>query len=118
MPVQMYKTKRTRAGSRTRRQTARQTAWSVAQARRHLAEVVRAAAREPQRIYRRDELVATVVDPKTFEEFSAWCAAQRGRTIGQAFAELRTICAAEGYTLEAPGRHDRATPFDDDELPL
>lgn len=41
----------------------RKSTWSVATARQHLPRVIAAAAREPQAIYRRNELVAAVVSP-------------------------------------------------------
>ena len=76
--------------------------WTIADARRRFSAVLTSAAREPQMIYRRDRLIATVVAPDRVEQ---------ARTIGDAFAELRAICKDEGYVLERPRRRDRANPF-------
>lgn len=87
--------------------------WNVAQAKQRLSEVLRAAAAEPQRIYNRRKLVATVVDGETFEEFWRWKQQDERRTsIGDEFAELRAICAEEGgWELPVPERRDRPNPF-------
>ena len=74
-------------------------------------------AKEPQAIYNRDRLVAAVVDPGTFAEFEAWRAGQQRGSIAEAFAELRALCAEEGYRLRLPRREDRGTPFDAGDVP-
>jgi prevent-host-death family protein len=56
-------------------------AWKVAEARQRLSEVLRNAAQEPQTIYRRSRPVAVVVAGETFEEFKAWRAERRARTV-------------------------------------
>jgi hypothetical protein len=76
--------------------------WTIADARRRFSAVLTSAAREPQLIYRRDHLVATVVAPDRVDQ---------ARTIADAFAELRAICVDEGYTLARPRRRDRPNPF-------
>jgi hypothetical protein len=93
-----------------RRSTRRRGAprrWTVAEARRRFAELLRSAAKEPQTVYRRDELIAAVVDATSFGEFAAWRAAQRARTLGQELADLRRICIDDDYELELPERTDR-----------
>lgn len=85
--------------------------WTVAQARQRLAEVLKAASREPQPIYRRDELMAVVVDGGTFEEFEAW---RRGRAqpcLAEKMSELRELLGGEELAL--PSRQDRRNPFVD-----
>lgn len=84
--------------------------WRVAEAKQRFSQVVRAAAHEPQQILNRDRLVAAVVDAESLRAFEAWRAGQR-RPIGEAFAELRRICAEEGYTLEAGSRRNRRNPL-------
>lgn len=92
--------------------------WKVAEAKQKLSEVIRAAEEEPQWLYNRDRLVAAVVEPETLQEFLAW-RERAGRTsIGEAFSELRKLCAEERYTLEVPSRRDRANPFADDDVPV
>ncbi|MCP4593197.1 MAG: prevent-host-death protein [bacterium] len=85
--------------------------WKIAQAKQRLSEVIRAAGEEPQRIFNRDRLVAALVDGETFEEFDAWRRRQERRSIGDDFAELRALCAAEDYELPVVEREDRANPF-------
>jgi len=82
--------------------------WTIASVREHLATVIRSAAREPQRIYRRRTLVATVVGPDAAAELEA--SARRPR-LAAAFAELQQICADADYVLEPPTRRDRANPI-------
>ena len=89
--------------------------WKVAEAKQRFSEVVKAARGEPQLIFNRDRLVATVVDPETFQEFLVWQQEGRRRTLGDSFAELRRICAEENYTQEIPPREDRPNVFVDDD---
>jgi hypothetical protein len=85
----------------------------VAEARESFSELLREAAKRPQLIFSRDRPVAAVVNPEIFEEFQSWQESRQGRTIGQAFAELRRLCAEERYTLELPEREDRPNVFAD-----
>ncbi len=86
--------------------------WNVAEAKQKLSEVLRAAADEPQKIYNRRKLVATVVDGETFEEFRRWRQRSQQRSIGEEFAELRRICAEEGgWELPSSDREDRPNAF-------
>jgi hypothetical protein len=85
--------------------------WSVAQARRRFAELIESTAREPQPIYKRDRMVAAMVDAESFLEFLKWKEAQAGRTIGDAMGELRALCEEEGYEFAWPKRQDRKNPF-------
>ncbi len=87
--------------------------WTIAEARQRFSALITAAAHEPQPILRRDRPVAVLVDAETFRAFEAWRAAQHGRSLGAAFAELRTLAEAEGYELALPARTDRPNPFAD-----
>jgi prevent-host-death family protein len=86
-------------------------AWSVAEAKQRLSEVLRNAANEPQTIKNRSRAVAVVVSADAFEEFEAWRTARNSRTVGAAFAELRSIAGEAGYTLPLPPRRDRRDGF-------
>jgi len=85
--------------------------WNVAEAKQRLSELLRAAAREPQAILSRSRPVAVVVDAEAFEEFKAWQAARRARTLAEAFEELRSIAAPAGYVLPLPRRRNRRNAF-------
>jgi prevent-host-death family protein len=87
--------------------------WKVAEAKQKFSDIVRQAAREPQLIFKRDRLVAAVVDAETFAAFQAWREQQERRSLADAFAELRRIAAEEDYTVELPPRHDRPNAFVD-----
>jgi hypothetical protein len=82
--------------------------WSVAEARARLPEVFAAAAAEPQAIYRHDEPVGVVVAPREYVALEAERRARAGRTLADAFAELRT---ARGPALALSARRDRPNPF-------
>jgi len=73
--------------------------WTIARARHDFPTLVDLAAREPQDIYRRDELVARVVpvDAPVVHHPSA----------RELIAELQRICSEESYELLAPPRVDR-----------
>jgi prevent-host-death family protein len=84
--------------------------WTIAQAKQRFSEVVRAAEREPQKIFNRNRLVAAVVDARAVEKLEELEARERG-SIEDAFAEIRAYCAETGYELEVPERKDRPNPF-------
>ncbi len=85
--------------------------WTISNARYHFSEMIESSVKEPQPIYKRERLVAAVIDAKTFSEFLRWKEQQTGRTIAQAAAELRAICQEEGYEFELPERKDRSNPM-------
>jgi len=85
--------------------------WSIAQARQRFAELIESTAKEPQPIYKRDKMVAAMVDAETFLEFLKWKEEQAGRTIDDAMQELRALCEEEGYEFAWPKREDRPNPF-------
>ncbi len=84
--------------------------WKIGQAKQRFSEVVREAAEEPQRIYRRDRLVAGVVDAETLEEFLEWKRRRERRSLADTFEELRRTRGNE-EPLDAPSRRDRPNPF-------
>lgn len=86
--------------------------WNTARARRQFADLVRAARQEPVLIHNRDEVVAILVSPATFEEFRAWRAARVAGSFADAFAPLRTLAADDGWALEMPPRRDRPDPME------
>lgn len=92
--------------------------WKIAEAKQKFSELVKAAEEEPQWIYNRDRLVAAMVPAETVKEFLDWRHRKEGRTLGEAFAELRGIFEDEDYTLEIPPRQERPNSFLDalDEL--
>jgi hypothetical protein len=81
--------------------------WTIAEARRSLSALLRAAAHEPQSIYNRDRLVAGVVAPEHLAEVAV------RRSIADAFDELRVICREESYRPLLPPRRNRRNPFAD-----
>ncbi len=87
--------------------------WNIATARRRFSDVVRSAAREPQALYNRGQIVAAVVDADELRAFQEWKASQSQRSLGDAFKDLRAICLAEHYELAVAQRADRPNPFDD-----
>ena len=78
--------------------------WKVGEAKQRFSEVLRRAETEPQVIQNRDRVVAVVMSPAA--------ARARGKNLApsmrEALAELRSIAAEAGYTLQVPKRRDRA----------
>jgi hypothetical protein len=85
--------------------------WTIASARERLPTLIRSAAREPQAVYRRDKLVASVIGPNLFLEMERAQAAQKRPRLAEALAELRRLCAEESYELPRPPRRNRSNPF-------
>ena len=83
------------------------------EAKQQFSEVLRRSRTEPQQIFRRDRLVAAVVSAETYEEFERWREARRRRTLGDAFDEVRELCARYDYELDTGERRDRATWIDE-----
>lgn len=82
--------------------------WLVGEAKQKFSEVLRRSSVEPQRIFKRDRLVAAVIAVDTFDEFERWAERQHRRTLGEAFDEVREICEEDGYELDTGPRQDRA----------
>jgi prevent-host-death family protein len=87
--------------------------WHVAEAKEKLSDLIRQAQKEPQLVYRRDELVAVVVDAATFERIRPHEKHTRPRSLGEAAAETRALLAGEDFDIEIPERSDRAAAFGD-----
>lgn len=87
--------------------------WNIDEAQQHFPEIITAVGQTPQLIYQHNHLVAAVIRPDLFQEFLAWQAQQKGRSLSHTFGELRQLCAEEGYSFEIPIRGDRANPFAD-----
>jgi len=81
--------------------------WTVAEARARLPELIAAAARGPQRVFRRKRPAAVVVSPEMFDELVAARAENGGGTIADAFAEVRGL----GWRLDIPRRRNRTSDF-------
>ena len=80
--------------------------WTVASARQHLTKLLSDAAREPQAVYRRDKLVATVVNPEIGREVLEARAAGKS-TMAAELEKLRQVFEEENYELEVPARTNR-----------
>lgn len=84
--------------------------WKIGEAKQRFSEVVREAADEPQRIYRRERLVAGVIDAETLEEFLEWKRRRERRTVADAFDDLRRIRGDES-PIDVPRRRNRRQDF-------
>jgi hypothetical protein len=82
----------------------RRPRWTVATARRQLPALLGAAAREPQRVYKRNKLVATVVSPEVADRVGA------RPSLADSLGELQRLCAQEEYELPEVVRRDRPVP--------
>jgi len=51
--------------------------WKLDEAQQKLSLVIDAIASEPQLIFKQDELVAAIVEPKLFQEFLVWYQQQK-----------------------------------------
>jgi hypothetical protein len=87
--------------------------WNVANAKQSLSKVIEDAKGAPQRIYKRDRLVAAMIGAEDLAEFERWRAGQARRSFGAAFAELREIATEEGYRLDTGRRGNRRNAFAD-----
>ena len=83
----------------------------MAEASQRFSDLVRAAATEPQSVFNRGRLVAAVADAERYRQFVEWTEHQDKGSIAEAFDELRSLCAQEEYSFEAPERSDRRNPF-------
>ncbi|MBI5447060.1 MAG: type II toxin-antitoxin system prevent-host-death family antitoxin [Deltaproteobacteria bacterium] len=80
--------------------------WTTARARQHFSELLQAAGSEPQAVCNRNRPVAAVVDFETYRQFEEWRTVHAKRSAGEAFDELREICAG---AIGTPDRSDRDT---------
>ena len=73
--------------------------WSVAEARRSFAELLRASAAAPQHVLNRGRPVAVLVSPEEWARFEEWRTGAGVGSLADAFAELRRILEEEGVAL-------------------
>ncbi|MEA5594172.1 prevent-host-death protein [Rivularia sp. UHCC 0363] len=86
--------------------------WKLDEAQQKLSLVIDAVTSEPQLIFKQDELVAAIVEPKLFQEFLVWYQQQKTPSLADAFTELRQLCAEEDYILDIPARQgERHNPL-------
>ncbi|MEW6039727.1 MAG: type II toxin-antitoxin system prevent-host-death family antitoxin [Pseudomonadota bacterium] len=87
--------------------------WNIAQAKQHLSEVVKQAAKEPQLICKRSQPVAALVSADEYAAFEQWRQSSvRQRTLAEQFAEFRQMLGEEGCEeLPLPERSTRANAF-------
>jgi len=81
--------------------------WKTGEAKQQFSKVLRQSESAPQRIFRRDQLVAAVISAPAFEEFERWQESRQRRTLGEAFDEVREMCARYDYELDTGERRDR-----------
>lgn len=81
--------------------------WHIGEAKQRFSEVVRKSAKEPQKIYNRDRLVAAVVSAELLEEIERLQRDRAARSLGEELSEIREIFHEEGYELEVGERRDR-----------
>ena len=81
--------------------------WMTGEAKQQFSMVLRRSAKEPQEIYRRDELVAAVISADDYADLRRLRQAQAQRTLDQAFTEVRELAARYDYQLETGERRDR-----------
>ncbi|GBF78613.1 prevent-host-death family protein [Aphanothece sacrum FPU1] len=87
--------------------------WRIAQAKQRFSEMIKAATKEPQLIYNREQLVVAVIEAEMFQEFLAWRDRKEKASLADAFRELHQLMAEENYILEIPSRQDRPHHFVD-----
>lgn len=94
--------------------------WKVAEAKQKLSEVIRRAQLEPQLIYKRDQLVAAVVDAEALRQLEGFQRSSDKPTLAESIARVRALCSEANYDLEIPTRQDRPNDFAAalDEIPL
>jgi hypothetical protein len=88
--------------------------WRIAEAKQQFSEVVRRSGDAPQKIYRRDRLVAAVVSPDALATIEEAGRRQSSRSLAEAFSDIRAACLEERYDLPLPERRDREAWFGDD----
>lgn len=84
--------------------------WKIAEAKQQLSKVVRLAQKEPQILSNRDEPVAAVVSMEELARFREW-QARSGKSLDQAFDELRKVAQEEDWELVVPERASRDNPM-------
>ena len=92
------------------------TSWRIGAAKQQFSEVVRRSRTEPQKIYKRDQLVAAVVSPEVLDEAENRQRKRLDRSLADVFTEFRALCADEDWELQVGERVDReGWPADNDD---
>jgi PHD/YefM family antitoxin component YafN of YafNO toxin-antitoxin module len=91
------------------------TDWMTGEAKQRFSEVLRRSEEAPQRIYRRDRLVAAVISAEAFEEYRRWREESERRTLADAFDEVRELAARYDWELDTGKRVDRPAWVDESE---
>ena len=81
--------------------------WNVGEAKQQFSEVLRRSEKEPQLVYRRDELIAVIVHADDSESFTGGAK----RSLADQFAEARQLLRRENYRLTIPSRRNRRNTF-------
>lgn len=85
--------------------------WKIAEAKQKFSRLLRAAEKEPQWIYNRDQRVAVIVDAKRFDLYRQCFLETKQKSLAASFGELRQLCLEEEYQIETPVRRDRKNTF-------
>ena len=85
--------------------------WTIAEAKQRFSEVVRQASQMPQLIYKRNRLMAAIIDAESYDDYRSWREQKERRTLASQFAQLRALCQEENYEFEIPPRTDRPDAF-------
>ncbi len=85
--------------------------WTVEKAEKNFSGLLLEAGYKPQPVFDNNQLIAAVIDAKTFREFERWQNQRKRKSLASAFEELRQLCSEEDYKLEIPNRSDRENAF-------
>ncbi len=65
--------------------------WTVEKAEKNFSGLLLEAVYKPQPVFDNNQLIAAVIDAKTFREFEKWQNQRKKKSLASAFEELRTI---------------------------
>ncbi|HOO71587.1 MAG TPA: type II toxin-antitoxin system Phd/YefM family antitoxin [Spirochaetota bacterium] len=86
-------------------------AWKIAEAKKRFSEMIHRVHIEPQVICNRDSIVAVVIDPGQYEEYTMLKENREKESIGTAFEQFREICEEESYEIAVPKRKNRKSSW-------
>jgi len=92
--------------------------WEIPEAQQQFSELVKAALTEPQPIYKRNQLMAFMVEAGLFQEFLEWQRQKQKPSVAEAFEDIRQVAQEENFTLEVPTRENRTNPFLDSDVSI
>jgi hypothetical protein len=81
--------------------------WKIAQAKKMFSVMIHEVSKEPQIICNRETVVAVIIDPDQYREYTSLKESRENATLATAFKELRDICAEESYEIAVPMRKNR-----------